>query len=248
MDITLLILLAAAFFISAFVKGLTGLGFSTTCLGILALFLDIKTAIPLIILPSVISNIVTMYRAGHFEETVGRFWPLLLASVPGLLLGIWLLTWLDTSFTSAVLGVILIAYAIFALFNTTLVMPKALQKPVAIPVGFVTGIVNGVTGSQVMPVLPYLMSLRLDNNRFVQALNCSFTLSSIILAIVFINIGYMRIEHVLSSLLTLVFVFAGVHLGTMIRQKLSVEVFRTIILVFLIVLGSGLLLRMVGFG
>ncbi len=244
MDITLLMLLSAAFFISAFIKGLTGLGFSTTCLGILALSLDIKTAIPLVIIPSVTSNIVTMYRAGHFRETVVRFWPMLICTVPGLLIGIWLLTKLDTQISGAALGIILIAYAIFALLNPAFTLSASVQRPIALPVGFITGLINGTTGSQVMPVLPYLLSLKLDNDRFVQAINCSFTLSSLILAATLINIGYMTSSHILSSSMGLIFVFIGVQAGTAIRQNLSTELFRKIILIFLIILGIGLLMRL----
>jgi hypothetical protein len=46
-------------------------------------------------------------------------------------------------------------------------MPARLEKPLAPVTGLATGIVNGLTGSQLMPVLPYLMALHLERERFV---------------------------------------------------------------------------------
>lgn len=45
------------------------------------------------------------------------------------------------------------------------------EKRLRVPTGFLTGFINGLTGSQVMPVLPYLFSLNLDIKTFVQAIN-----------------------------------------------------------------------------
>jgi uncharacterized membrane protein YfcA len=48
-------LVLGAFFLSAFLKGITGMGFSTICLGLIATFIDIRLAIPLVIFPSLSS-------------------------------------------------------------------------------------------------------------------------------------------------------------------------------------------------
>lgn len=73
MDTQTLILSFSAFFIASFLKGLTGIGFSTLCLGFLTVFIDIRLAIPLVFLPSLTSNILVMYDAGHFRQTMQRF-------------------------------------------------------------------------------------------------------------------------------------------------------------------------------
>ncbi|MCG8529885.1 MAG: hypothetical protein MI749_04390, partial [Desulfovibrionales bacterium] len=60
----------ASFFVAAFLKGLTGLGFSTICISILAVFVDLRLAISLIFLPSLFSNLLVMVEAGHFNHPV----------------------------------------------------------------------------------------------------------------------------------------------------------------------------------
>ena len=80
-------IIACAYFIAAFVKGATGLGFSTSALPILALGIGLKAAMPLVIIPSLVSNSIIMAQAGHFRETLQRFWPMFVATLPGLVVG-----------------------------------------------------------------------------------------------------------------------------------------------------------------
>ena len=84
----------AIFLLSATAKGVTGLGFSTMCLPFLAVTVGLKEALPLLIIPSIATNLVVMRGAGRFGETLKRFWPMLAATVPGLALGLWALAYL----------------------------------------------------------------------------------------------------------------------------------------------------------
>jgi uncharacterized membrane protein YfcA len=67
---TQLATLAAAYFIAALVKGVTGLGYSSTCLPILTLAFGLKEALPMVLLPSVASNLVVMASTGGFQASV----------------------------------------------------------------------------------------------------------------------------------------------------------------------------------
>lgn len=134
------------------IKGLTGIGFSTSCLPIMALRLDLSVAIPLVIVPSVASNIVVMVQAGRFREAVRRFWPLYVASIPGLIIGLTLLVSIDVEVPKAILGLVLVSYSLWALRNKPFSLSVEWERTLKIPAGFCTGFVNGLTGSQVMPV------------------------------------------------------------------------------------------------
>ena len=243
MAVETIVVVFAAFFFAAFVKGTTGLGFSTACLPILTMAIGLKATLPLLIIPSLASNLIVMRAAGHFRATIRRFWPLFLAAIPGLVLGLLLLTRIDQLYAAAVLGLVLILYGLFALANPQLTLPRALVGPLAVPTGLLTGTVNGLTGSQVMPVLPYLLALRLEPDRFVQAINCSFTLSSLVMAVGLTRIGLMTLETAAVSVAGVVFVFLGVSLGNRVRRVLSPEQFRRAVLLLLIAAGGILLVK-----
>lgn len=239
----LLAIACAAFFFAAFSKGITGMGFATTCLPILALSTGLEVALPLVLVPSVASNIIVQIEAGHFRESLRRFWPMLVAAMIGVVIGLALLTWMETRLAAAALGGVLIVYGLFALRTPNLTLPRHLEKPLGPVTGLLTGIVNGLTGSQLMPVLPYLMALRLDRERFVQAINCSFTLSSLVMAAGLSKIGLMNVETTLVSALGVVPVWIGLKLGGKVRQRLSPELFRKLVIYMLMVSGVLLLAR-----
>ena len=108
------------------------------------------------------------------------------------------------------------------------------------PVRLLNGAVNGLTGSQVMPLLPYLLALQLDPNRFVQAINCVFTFSSLAMAVGLSEAGLLTGPAALVSVLGLLPVWAGVKLGEAVRRCLPAETFRKAVLLLLILLGAAL--------
>lgn len=247
LDLTALEITAvlATYVFAATAKGITGLGFSTTCLPILALAVGLKDALPLVIIPSVCSNLVVMRQAGRFGETVRRFWPMLVSLLPGLAVGLWVLSWIDGARAGAILGVILLLWCAFSYAKPDLRLPTVWEGPLAPLSGFATGIINGVTGSQVMPAVPFLMMLHMERNLFIQAINSSFTLSSLVMAIGLGQLGLFSWDDIVISTLGICFVFVGLRLGGAIRYRLSERAFRTAILAVLSVMGLGLVVAAV---
>ena len=208
MDPTLLAIACGAFFFAAFSKGITGMGFATTCLPIIALAMGLEVALPLVLVPSVASNIIVQVEAGHFRESIRRFWPMLIAGMLGVVIGLVLLTWMEARAAGAALGVVLIVYGLFALKTPNL-------------------------------------TLHLDRERFVQAINCSFTASSIVMAVGLSKIGLMTTETALVSAIGIAPVWIGLKLGGNIRRRLTPEIFRKLVIYMLMASGVLLLIRAV---
>ncbi|MCB2216098.1 sulfite exporter TauE/SafE family protein [Desulfofustis glycolicus] len=243
MDLTDYSVILTAYIMASAIKGLTGLGFSTSCLPVLALHFDLKIAIPLVLVPSIVSNITVIVQAGRFREAVSRFWPLYLAAVPGLLFGLAVLATINSDVAKAVLGLVLMIYALWAMTNMTVSLPTKWERALRVPIGFMTGIVNGMTGSQVMPVLPYLLSLNLEKNDFVQAINISFTFSSLVMLLGLNQLGYLTATTFLIALAGLVPVLLTLTVAGRLRRRLTTIVYRRLVLGLLLVMGMILLLR-----
>lgn len=238
-----IVVIVLTYLLAAFAKGITGLGFSTTCLPFLAMTVGLKDALSLVIIPSVTANFVVMYGAGHFQQTMQRFWPMLLATVPGLLIGLCILGAADGGKAGAVLGFILIAWCLFSFLKPDFRLRSSLEGPLGVASGFLTGVVNGLTGSQVMPSLPYLMALGLNRKMFVQAMNCSFTLSSLIMALGLQKLGLFSSGAVIVSLIGTLFAFVGLRFGESYRNRLSTEMFRITVLLMLSAMSVSLIIR-----
>jgi uncharacterized membrane protein YfcA len=225
------------------IKGLTGIGFSTSCLPIMALRLDLSVAIPLVIVPSVASNIVVMVQAGRFREAVRRFWPLYVASIPGLIIGLTLLVSIDVEVPKAILGLVLVSYSLWALRNKPFSLSVEWERTLKIPAGFCTGFVNGLTGSQVMPALPYFISLNLGKRAFVQAINISFTLSSLVMLIGMNRLGHLSPNTFMIAVGGLIPVLLTVSLAGRLQNQLTGALHRKLVLTFLLVMGLVLLVK-----
>ncbi|MBX3611003.1 MAG: sulfite exporter TauE/SafE family protein [Hydrogenophaga sp.] len=243
---TQLATLAAAYFIAALVKGITGLGYSSTCLPILTLAFGLKEALPLVLIPSVSSNFTVMFTTPGFKASARRFWPMLVSAAIAIFIGLWTLTRVRGESAAAVLGAVLLCYVAFALTNARFRLSEARTQRFEPAIGAATGFLNGLTGSQVMPLIPYLLSLDLARERFLQVSNQSFTLCS---AAMFIGLGLtglMTLHAAAVSACGVLLVVLGVNIGRRIGQHLAPQAFRTAVLVVLGALGMGLILRAMG--
>ena len=111
------------------------------------------------------------------------------------------------------------------------------------PDGFANGVLTGLTGSQVMPLFPYMMSLDLDPSRLVQAINLAVTVASVFLAIGLIYAGIMTPELMGVSILAIVPAIVGTQLGTQLRSHIPASQFRSVVLYVLLATGFLLLVR-----
>jgi len=243
MDWAYLALAALGLFLAGVVKGTTGLGYSSCALPFLVSAIGLKAAIVVVVIPAMLSNVMVMSNTGHLRETLLRFWPLYVATLPGIAIGLALLVWIDQKVATRVLGVLTVLYAFLALMRPSLALPERLERPLQVPVGVLNGFFTGLTGSQMMPLLPYMLSLRLDPDRLVQANNVTVTLASTFLATALFAAGLMTWPMFGLSVGAIIPALAGVHLGNRARRLIPVAAFRTIMLVLLVAMGLMLALR-----
>ena len=184
-----------------------------------------------------------MKKVGNFQTTLYRFRPMLLATSLGVIFGLTLLSVIDGNLAGAVLGLILILWCMFSYIAPDFKLPEPKERQIGILSGLSTGFINGLTGSQVMPCVPYLMALKLDKNMFIQATNASFTISSLVMAIGLIRLELFTVNVLKLSMVGLIFVFLGLKLGAKIRSQLSPDSFRMAALAMLSITALGLLLK-----
>ena len=108
--VTLSIILCT-FLLAGAVKGVIGLGLPTVCLGILTVTLDLTSAMALLLVPSLATNLWQAAVGGHGRAILRRIWPFLITATLTVWLGAAALTRVDLDLLSALLGVLLIAYS-----------------------------------------------------------------------------------------------------------------------------------------
>jgi hypothetical protein len=234
-------LAALGLFFAGVVKGATGLGYSSCALPFLTAAFGLKTAIVLVVIPAMVSNIAVMWTAGHIRETLGRFKRFYLATVPGVCLGLLALAWIDQRLAELFLGVLIVGYSAYSIFRPAVSLPLRLHLPLQIPAGLLNGFFTGLTGSQVLPLLPYMMSLKLDPDRFVQAINMAVTISAAVMVAGLWASGMMTAPYLAASIACAVPAMTGIGLGVLVRRAIPSEHFRLIVLIVLGLIGLALI-------
>ncbi len=142
-----------------------------------------------------------------------------------------------------VLGIISIAYSILILLRVEISIPEEKEKALSIPVGLTNGFLNGLTGTQLIPMLPYLLSLRLYINGLINAINLGFTLSITVLLIIFSKFNMLTMKVIEISIVGIIPVTAGIYLGSKLRHLISQERFKIAVLLILIMIGVNLIVN-----
>jgi uncharacterized protein len=216
--------------VAGIIKGVTGLGYASCALPFLVFSLGLKTAMATVIIPAMATNMSVALNSGHLFETWHRFKLLYVAMLPGIVAGVVLLMWIDQALSVTVLGVIIILYACIALARPNMVLPRSMERPLQIPVGFFNGVVTGLTGAQVMPLFPYMMSL-------------AVMLASTVLALALLATGILTPRLLAASCFAVAPALLGVEAGIRLRARIAPDRFKRIVLATLMLSGMLMLLR-----
>jgi hypothetical protein len=233
----------AGLLLAGIIKGTTGLGYASCALPFLVVTVGLQNAMAIVLVPAIATNVTLAVSAGHLRETIARFAPMYAAMLPGIAAGLVLLHALPPSRAVAILGVVMVLYAMFALAKPDLRWPAAWQGPLQVPTGLLNGVVTGLTGSQVMPLFPYVMGLQLEPARMVQVINLAVLIATSVLGIGLALTGLVTPLLLAGSIAATVPALIGVEVGNRLRPRLPVPAFRRVTLCVLLMMGIGMILR-----
>ena len=178
-DLALMATAAVAFTAAGIVKGVVGLGLPLTAIAVLTIPMGLREAVPLIIVPVLITNAWQMTRGGLLVPLFKRFWTMILPLGIGAWMGTVLLFVIDETLVGALLGVVIIVYSLVNLFALRFRIPAGHEAWYSPGVGLLSGLLTGLTGSVGGPVAIYFQALGLDRETFLRAVSLSFFLTAL---------------------------------------------------------------------
>ncbi|HCP01297.1 MAG: hypothetical protein CL573_04295 [Alphaproteobacteria bacterium] len=226
-----------ALFLGGLVKGTVGLGMKIIVLGLLATIVELPVAITIIILPAVTTNIWQVFGGPPLRETLRRTWSLFAMLCVGIWIGTEILAVSNPAYLAATLGVLLVVYATYALRAPHLPSPGRHETWMSPIFGGLSGLFGGMTGSDVIPGVPYMQTLGLSRAMMIQAMGILFLLGSSMVAISFAYRGILTPEIGLVSALGALPTLGGYYFGAKIRARIPEERFRRLLLFALLFLG-----------
>lgn len=234
----------AVFGLAGVIKGVVGLGLPTVSIALLALFMPTGQAVAWLLLPSLVTNVVQMRPLPTLVPLLRRLGWMQLGIVAGTVGGmLWWGPVGQAAMARTALGVALIVYALWGLWGRSLHLPERHQAWLGLVCGLSTGAVTALTGVFVVPAMAFLQSLALGRQALMQAMGLCFTVSTLALGAGMAlaqRPGHAAIawdSAVLVSALMVLPALAGMAWGECLRQALSPQVFKRVLMLSLLLLG-----------
>ena len=230
-------LIALIVFLAVFVQSSIGFGFALVSMPLLVALLGIQISAPLVALLAFVAEIFILirYRTALNLRVVAQ---LTIAAVIAIPLGVLALRNIDEAIITAILGVILVAYALYALFSPRL--PQLSGRGWAYGFGFVAGMLGGAYNTSGPPVIIFGNCRGWPPDEFKGNLQGFFLVNSLVVVAVHVFSGNYTSDVWQYFWLSIPGLVVGLIAGFLLSKRINAELFRKIVLVILIILGLAL--------
>jgi uncharacterized membrane protein YfcA len=227
--LTALILFGATLISSTF-----GFGSALFAMPLLTLMLGISTATPLfgLVGPTIASIILA--RNWRLVELASA-WRLVLSTLAGIPVGVWLVTQVPGELVTHLLGAFLVGFALYRLCKWELVK---LDSPAwAAPIGFVAGILGGAYNTNGPPIVMYGEMRRWSPREFRATLQSYFLPTGLGILVSHGVAGLWNARVFELYGVSLPGILVAIAIGGWINHRLPTERFQTLLSLLLMLLG-----------
>ncbi|WP_444933890.1 sulfite exporter TauE/SafE family protein [Microbulbifer sp. JTAC008] len=215
--------------VAGMAHGALGFGFPMLATPILALAYDLKTAVVLTILPSLMVIISSLYKCRDYRINFSKYSLVILLVSLGSLAGTWLLTWANPDILKLLLAVSILIY----LFSNRLrgYLSKFSSRPVFFPIimGGLAGVIGGATNAIAPLLMIYLLEVAKSSKEVILISNICFLIGKLIqLSVLSVYLSFDDLELMSLSAIT-VFAYFGLIIGFKLQSRIDEERYRSII-------------------
>lgn len=215
-------------------QGLTGFGYSMLCLPLLALFLPVRDAVPLLIATSILLNVL-VWAGARRSVRLPHLLPLILAGLCGTPPGVWLLGTVDDRTLKALIGLLVVAASLLSLGGLRIRIRR--ERAAMIGAGLLSGLLNGSTSFSGPPVILLLANQETPAETFRGSLAAYFLCLNLAAVPALVAGGLYSTQALRLTLPGVPLVLAGGLLGMRLAGRADDRVFRKASLAFLGLLG-----------
>ncbi|KIC49699.1 sulfite exporter TauE/SafE family protein [Tateyamaria sp. ANG-S1] len=241
-DPSMIAFASAVLLLAGTVKGFIGLGMPTVALALLTLQLDARSAVSLIVIPMLLSNVWQFWRGPDMVGCVKQHWRYAVILILFVAATIWFSQTAPDQLLRGVLGAFILVFCFFSWRNMVPSIPAHRVRLFEGISAVIAGLVGGLTAAWAPPLAMYLTGLRLDRDAFVQALGFLITAGSVSIFVMYIAVGHSSGPDLAFSAFLLIPALIGFSVGERLRHRTDPEQFRKLFLGAFSVLGLNLLL------
>jgi uncharacterized membrane protein YfcA len=221
-------------FVSTLLRSAFGFGNALIAMPLLILLTDINFATPTDALIGLVTAIMILFREWRHFQFMDTLY-LLGSSLAGIPVGLYLLVTLPENIVQGLLGLVLIGYGVVNLSG--IIMPKIETNWLAIPFGFLAGILGGAYNANGPPIVIFGLLRGWTKEKFRATLQAYFLITGAIIAAGH-GLSQMWTRQVLIYFaFSIPVVVLAVFSGGKMTAKTSAAQFERALNVFLIFLG-----------
>ena len=239
----ILLIVALALTLAGTIKGVVGFGIQVVGLALLTLALDLLSAMAIMLLPAVATNVWQALYGAARRRLLRRLRSFLLAVFGAVFVGALALSRVQLTSLVALLGLVLVVYALLGLSDYRASVPARAEAWLGPLFGAANGLLMGMTGSSVVPGTLYLQALGLDRDALVQAMGMLYMAAALALMLAMSSYRLLNLELFLYSACAVPPALFGMWLGGRIRRRLGELHFQRVFFVGLLLLGAYLLVK-----
>ena len=237
------ILVGVALLFAAFVKGAIGLGFPLIATPTIALLLDIRVAVTILILPNLLMDVTQVFRDGFPYAIARRFKSMVGLTIIGVFLGTLVLVILPLWVLNLCLGIMVIVFVVSNLLQLDFTISPAAEKYLSPTFGFVGGFLNGMTNAAGPALAIYFYSLKLEKRDFVKSVATIFLITKVTQLIAVSTWNLFNWHTITLSIQVVLFTLLGFYAGLKIQDRVNQKTFSRGLLVLLTLVGIILIAR-----
>lgn len=241
--LTEIAILGVIFFGASILKGIFGIGMPAVLIGFLTFFYDPRTALAMILVGLVASNMrQAMGKAQIVEILRAHSWFIFCAALAIFLAAYWGGR-MPVTLLEILVGASMVLFSLTSLLKIVPPLNPAWKREAQIVAGTLSGFLGGISGIWGAPLGAYLLSLRLEKDLLIQTMGLIFFCQSLFLMAGFVISGELSQQSFVIGLLSLIPIFAGLLLGERLRAHLHNEAFIRGFLIMFLLLGLNLIRR-----
>src|SRR5262245_26008198 len=170
LSIGLLAWMACIMLVAGLIQGALGFGFPFVATPLIALVSDMRTAIILVLLPTLATICVAIFTSGQLRATLARFWMMPLYMMVGSAAGTWVFVSAPEAPYTLVLALLTLFYlSLDRLGRTEWAVVKRNERAFAPLSGLTAGVFEGTANVAAPPLIILYLSLNLAPAMLVQA-------------------------------------------------------------------------------
>ena len=239
LDPLLIASICGIFIFAGIVKGFLGIGLPAAAMGLLTLIIPPTEAISLLWLPILFSNMFQFGRAKNKREIMTGYTWFAVALFFSIFLTSLFINDYPTALLTVAIGIAMVVFSLNLLFGLSL--PVGPGRGWQVGVGILSGVLGGLSSIWSPPVAMYLMARNTPKDMFIGTTGFLFLAGCLPLGAGLVISGLITIPVIVKSLLGLLMTLTGFRIGEIMRERVSQDRFRQIVLVAFLIMGGRLI-------